>query len=85
MLYSIVDCKRCTHQVLLPSGLRMRALKFRLFHSICVSFIYFKFFIAHAKRYIDSLGVLNYDFSLFNPQQIQQMEEAKKEKINGGT
>jgi hypothetical protein len=63
----------------------MKALKFQLFHSICVSKISFKFFLAHAKRYIDSLGVLNYDFSLFNPQQIQQMEEAKKEKINGGT
>lgn len=41
--------------------------------------------IAHAKRYIDSLGVLNYDFSMFNPQQLQQIEENKKEKNNGGT
>jgi len=23
--------------------------------------------IAHAKRYIDSLGAVNYDFSIFNP------------------
>jgi len=62
----------------------MKALRFQHFLSICVRLIKLKIIIAHAKRYIDSLGVLNYDFSMFNPQQIQQMEEAKKEKINGG-
>ncbi len=67
MRFSVLVFRKCIHQQASQSGRKMRVQKFLLLASICVRSSEIKVFIAHAKRYIDSLGAVNYDFSIFNP------------------